>query len=93
MDRQSDRRPHKNPLRRNAPLSAKSKWEVWTAKNPSGPAVCDRANRPDTNPQPTRQFRTKNALDPQRASTQFRRACRPVAPRRSPLRRRPATAM
>src|SRR3954451_854101 len=29
------------------------------------------ANRPDTNPQPTRQLRLKSALDPRRASTQI----------------------
>ena len=51
-------------------LSAKSKWELREAETHLGQRRCGRANRPNTNPQPTGQFRLKSALDPRRASTQ-----------------------
>ena len=48
-------------------FSAKVKWELREADTHLGQRPCGRANRPDTNPQPTGQFRLKSALDPWRA--------------------------
>jgi hypothetical protein len=45
-------------------FSAKVKWELREADTHLGQRPCSRANRPDTNPQPTGQFRFKSALDP-----------------------------
>src|SRR6185312_17276904 len=69
MDRRSDRHPE-IACAKGCAFSAKVKWELREADTHLGQRPCGRANRPDTNPQPTGQFRLKSALDPWGASTQ-----------------------
>src|SRR6185503_11222728 len=69
MDRQSDRHPE-IARAKGCAFSAKVKWELREADTHLGQRPCGRANRPDTNPQSTGQFRLKSALDPWGASTQ-----------------------
>src|SRR3954465_12123246 len=66
MDRQSDRHPE-IARAKGCAFSAKVKWELREADIHLGQRPCGCANRPDTNPQPTGQFRLKSALDPWRA--------------------------
>ena len=58
-------------------FSAKAKWELREADTHLGQRPCGRANRPNTNPQPTGQFRLKSALDPGGRSLIAARLSRP----------------
>src|SRR5689334_18162692 len=50
-------------------ISAKSKWELREAENPSGPAAMWPREQAGHKPATDRQFTLKTALDPRRVST------------------------
>src|SRR5689334_19660832 len=68
-------------------ISAKSKWELREAENPSGPAAMWPREQAGHKPATDRQFTLKTALDPRRVSTQSPPIASTVAPASAPLRR------